>query len=405
MSIFKKITLLFLVGLFLIFFIAYRIERINMQKVEVTITQKYLQDAKKIFSWLIVLSPDTIKTKVESLGLELLDEKTVDTLEIVLSKPHTFGELLILKDDDERYFLKVRYFEDTLLLRDRQYQENLQEQWLLNLLLLFNIIVLVIIFLTMLKILFPLKQIAAKMKAFSQGAYQSRVDIRSRDEIGEVATTYNTMAEKIQGLIVAREELLRDVGHELRTPISKGYFAVERLEQSAEKEIIRKAFRELDRLSTELLEIERLHVLEHLETATFQVETLILDALSKLMIEDESMVHIEIEDDFMIKGDLGYLSTAVKNLIDNAIKYTQTYPITITAKEHTLVIQNRGEPLAEALAYYLEPFTQEENARTGRGYGLGLNIVKKILLRHDLQLSYVYREDIHCFTIDFSSTS
>lgn len=399
MSIFKKITLLFVVGLFLIFLIAYRIDSINMQKVEATITQKYLQDAKKIFSWLIMLSSDTIKKKVETLGLELLEESADKDWEVVLSQPHTFGKLEILQDDGN-YFMKMKYFDDVLLLRDKQYQENLKEQWLLNLLLLFNVAILVMIFLIMLKILMPLRMITEKMKEFSHGKYQSRVDIQSKDEIGEVASTYNTMAEKLQGLIAAREELLRDIGHELRTPISKGYFAVDALPDSRQKEIIRKSFSELDRLSAELLEIERLHALDALETTVFRVESLILEALSKLMGEDESKIEIVVRENFVIKGDLGYLSTALKNLIDNALKYATAYPVAVIAEDSTVSVQNRGAALKNTIAYYLEPFTQEETRR-GKGYGLGLNIVQKILQRHGWKLSYLYAEGFHRFSIVF----
>ncbi len=367
------------------------------------LTQKYLQDAKKVFSWLATTSPDALKKKLQTLGLELLDENTSIPMQTILSQPHSFGGLRILKSSNGDYLLSIQYLDDALLLIDRKLQNSIQEQWLLNILLLFDIVVLVIIFFIILKILSPLKQIASRMKEFAHGEYQSRMKITNDDEIGELAKTYNMMAQKLQDLITAREELLRDVGHELRTPISKGFFAVEALEDSAEKSIIHKSLIELERLSTELLEIEKLHTINSLNFKTFKAETLILEALSRLMLEDESKITIDIRDNFSIEGDLNYLAIALKNLLDNAMKYTLEYPVVIVAEAHTITVQNRGEKLKEDIGYYFEPFTQEENSRGSRGYGLGLNIVKKILDKHHFSLSYRHREGVHLFSICFQN--
>lgn len=402
MSIFKKITLLFFISLFLMFIISYQIEKINTQRVEVILTQKYLQDAKKVFSWLGTSSPQALKGKLHSLGLTPVDTNTSTTkMQTLLSQAHSFGGLRILKSNEGDYLLSIHYLDDALLLHDKELQYTLKDQWVLNMLVLLDIIVLIIIFLVILKMLFPLKQISAKMKDFANGAYQSRVDIDSKDEIGEVAQTYNRMAQKLQELITAREELLRDVGHELRTPISKGFFAVEVLEPSASKDLIQRSLSELERLSREILEIEKLHTLQKMHFKTFHVETLILEALSKLIHEDESKITIEIHDNFSIQGDLNYLAIALKNLIDNALKYTQEYPIVIVAEDYTLTVANRGEPFKKEISYYLAPFTRENDSRTDKGYGLGLNIVKKILKKHVLTLNYAYNEGKHLFSICF----
>ncbi|MBU1643395.1 sensor histidine kinase, partial [bacterium] len=105
--------------------------------------------------------------------------------------------------------------------------------------------------------------------------------------------------------------------------------------------------------------------------------------------------------DFTIKGDLNYLALALKNLIDNALKYALEYPISVTADKGVITVKNRGEILSGAIDYYTEPFTREESARQSEGYGLGLNIVKKILEKHHLTLEYAHREGSHLFSIRF----
>jgi len=402
MSIFKKISLLFLISLSLMIVIGYQIDRINTQRVEALVTQQYLQDAQKLFPWLATSSPDELQRRLPALNLSRLETPVDSSMKTILAQPHSFGELSILKTADGEYLLYLRYMDDTLLLSDKQLQNSLQEQWLLNILVLLDIAVLVIIFFIILKILSPLREIITKMQAFAKGAYQSRAEVSGRDEIGEVAQTYNMMAQNLEDLITSRQELLRDVGHELRTPIAKGLFAVEALEASPSKSIIHRSFSELERLIAELLEIEKLHATKTLKLETFTAETLILEALSRLILEDESKITIDIRSNFIIQGDLGYLALALKNLIDNAVKYATEYPVSVTAEKGTIIVKNRGEKLNDSIAYYLEPFTREESSRQSEGYGLGLNIVKKILERHHLVLHYEHIGGFHTFSILFS---
>jgi len=399
MSIFKKITILFLISLSLMIFIGYKMDSINTQRVEALITEKYLQDAKEIFVLLATSNPDQIESKVSALNLNRLDLSTYKNTKSILKQTHSFGELQVLKTSDNKYLLYIRYMDDTIVLIDYKLQKSFQEQWLLNILVVFDIIVLIAIFLIILKILSPLKELISKMKNFAEGNYQGKIEVKSNDEIGNVAATYNTMAQNIQKLITSREEFLRDISHELKTPISKGFFAAETLENSESKTIIQKSFKELERLSAELLEIEKLHSVDDVKKDIFKVETLILESLSRLILEDESLIKIEIKDNFLIENDLNYLSLALKNLIDNAIKYTTQYPVYIVAQTNSVTVKNKGEKLTNDISYYLEAFTQEENSRSSKGYGLGLNIVKKIVEKHNVDLSYEYADGYHMFSL------
>jgi len=399
MSIFKKITILFLISLSLMIFIGYKMDSINTQRVEALITEKYLQDAKEIFVLLATSNPDQIESKVSALNLNRLDLSTYKNTKSILKQTHSFGELQVLKTRDNKYLLFIRYMDDTIVLIDYKLQKSFQEQWLLNILVVFDIIVLIAIFLIILKILSPLKELISKMKNFAEGNYQGKIEVKSNDEIGNVAATYNTMAQNIQKLITSREEFLRDISHELKTPISKGFFAAETLENSESKTIIQKSFKELERLSAELLEIEKLHSVDDVKKDIFKVETLILESLSRLILEDESLINIEIKDNFLIENDLNYLSLALKNLIDNAIKYTTQYPVYIVAQTNSVTVKNKGEKLTNDISYYLEAFTQEENSRSSKGYGLGLNIVKKIVEKHNVDLSYEYADGYHMFSL------
>lgn len=400
MSIFKKITVLFAISLSLMLIIGYKINEINMQRLESAVVQKYLQDAKKIFLLLAVSNEEQMHVQLQRMGLKKVQDISDGYEKVLLVQPHSFGELKIVHEDGE-YLLYIKYMDEEITLKDEELQKSFSKEWLLNLLVVLDIAVLLAILLIILRMLSPLAALKEKMQNFACAKPSDYAQIKTNDEIQSVILTYERMQKNIKNLISSREELLRDVGHELKTPISKGLFALEKIEPSVSKEIVQKSLSELDRLSAELLEIERIHALDEIKTERFKAETLILGALSRLMLEDESLIKIEVQDDFAINGDMGYLSLALKNLIDNAVKYAQSYPVEVIAKSGSITVKNKAPALSRDISYYLDAFTQEDASRNKKGYGLGLNIVKKVLERHGYTLKYEYKNGYHLFSIVF----
>lgn len=249
-----------------------------------------------------------------------------------------------------------------------------------------------------LKLLTPLKTITKDIKTFANGNLSTRINIKSDDEIGTLANSFNSMASSLENSIKTREELLRDIGHELRTPIAKGKFAIEKIDNFSQKELLKKIFYDLESLTNELIELEKLNITK-LNLTIFSAETLVLESLGKLYLEDETKVDIEISEDFKIEADLDYLSVALKNLIDNALKYAISLPIVIKVCKDEISVLNNGEKLSKDFEYYLKPFTQELVQRDG--FGLGLSIVKKIIDRHNFKLTYTYENDFNTFRIIF----
>jgi len=254
-----------------------------------------------------------------------------------------------------------------------------------------------------------INEIQEKLKKLNKGVLQLftneentiRVDIGKNNELSEITDNLNSYLEKQDDIIRSREELLRNISHELKTPITKGKFLVEKLKDQKEQEVIEninKVFIDIEELTSKLLQREKLNFAT-LSMTKFKVSTLILEALSKLSIEDESKVLLEIEDDFEIEGDIYYLTMALKNLIDNGFKYATEYPIKIKAVNKSLFIENIAKQLSNDLIYYIQPFTREPNQQLG--HGLGLNIVNKIIQMHNLNLNYSYKAPYNIFSIDF----
>lgn len=228
-----------------------------------------------------------------------------------------------------------------------------------------------------------------------------KINMEEGNELSEITNSLNKYLEQKEEIIKSREELLRNISHELKTPITKGKFLLEKIkvkQETSTLDNINQVFYDIEQLTSKLLERERLNSTT-LQKTNFKASTLILEALSKLSIDDESKVSIEINDDFQINADFYYLTIVVKNLIDNAMKYSDSYPIKIISSKNTLEIENKAKKLSNSLTYYIQPFTRETNQQ--QGHGLGLNIVNKILQMHGFILNYNYKTSYNNFSITF----
>ena len=398
MSIFKKISLLFIISFILMAIIGSWIDNINSKRMENLIKEKYIKVIDEI---LRNIENEKVLNEIFQKN-ELKIKKDFDSVnsEILYQKKYDFGNVTILKESfEDEFIIEIKYFENKYILKTPD-EENLNDKTILNILISVDIFLLVLIFLYIFKLLSPLKIITKEITNFANGDLSSRIDINSKDEIGILANSFNKMATSLENSIKTREELLRDIGHELRTPIAKGKFAIEKIDDFSQKELLKKIFIDLETLTNELIELEKLN-LTKLNLSTFSAETLIIESLGKLYLEDESKIEIHINEDFKISGDLYYLSTALKNLIDNALKYATSYPIIIETNKNEISISNKGTKLSKELEYYLKPFTQELSQRDG--FGLGLSIVKKIMDKHGFQVDYSYKNEFNSFIINFTN--
>ena len=394
MSILKKISLLFLISLVLMGVIGSWIDNINSKRIDNLIKEKYLTLLEDIFK--NIENKTYINNLFEKNHLKVLNNYEESSHQILYEQSYTFGKTLLLKESfEDEFIIKIKYLDEEYILKTAD-EKNLNEKTILNSLIFLDIFFLLLIFLYILKLLTPLKTITKQITNFANGELSSRINIDSKDEIGILANSFNKMASSLENSIKSREELLRDIGHELRTPIAKGKFAIEKIDDFFQKELLKKIFIDLETLTNELIELEKLNV-NKLNLTTFSVETLVVEALGKLYLEDESKIEININEDFKINGDLYYLTIALKNLIDNALKYAIEFPVVIKVEKNQISILNKGKELSKELEYYLKPFTQELSQRDG--FGLGLSIVKKIIDKHEFQLDYSYKNEFNIFRI------
>lgn len=253
----------------------------------------------------------------------------------------------------------------------------------------------------------PLREMKVAAGRVSKGDFSTRVYIQSKDEIGELATAFNQMADSIQKADERKKELIGDISHELRTPISyvKGYSDallshMVKSEEDQEKylQLIHREAGHLERLVADLLDLTKLESDEYqFEKSPLPLAQLIEDALQKYCStakEKDIKVSYELDPELIINGSEAKIEQIFQNIMDNAIRYTgQGGEITIKLYKYRdkcyLSIRDTGIGInKEDISKITERFYRVNKGRTRSdgGTGLGLSIVDKLVKLHDGQL-------------------
>jgi len=256
-----------------------------------------------------------------------------------------------------------------------------------------------LIYIMILKKLYPLKRLHKQIEQFADGNLDIKIDNQGGDEIGKIAQSFDKAIGHIRQLISSKNLFMRNMMHELKTPITKGRIVVEMIEDGNNKKTLIRAFERMNQLIGELAYIERL------TTQSFQPQLKkvnindILERSLTLLLVTKEKVTIKTDNN-LITTDAKLLSLALKNLNDNAIKYSENSHATIISNNKSIKVLSKGKSLENPLEYYLEPFTQEEKRQSG--FGLGLYIVNNIIQRLDYTLHYYYKDSSNVFEIQIN---
>jgi two-component system OmpR family sensor kinase len=241
-----------------------------------------------------------------------------------------------------------------------------------------------------------LRDLASVADALGRGQLSSRVSIGKRASIYPLAEQINRMAGRVESLLANQQHLLGAISHELRTPLARLEFALELLRQPASAakqqsriDAMQTDLTELNTLVRELLEMARQDGAQTLAIEPFRVRELLAQCVSRQTRDQPTQV-IELEADPALTGqaELRLLARAIDNLLGNAIKYGHGQ-IRLGARQQAgfleIYVEDNGPgiPPAERSRIF-EPFYRPDASRnraTG-GVGLGLSIVRQIVLRH-----------------------
>jgi len=246
----------------------------------------------------------------------------------------------------------------------------------------------------------PIMRLQKASRALAAGALETRVgrpfDRRS-DEVGTLARDFDAMAERIQALVTAKETLLRDVSHELRSPLARIRMALALAQRRAGAE----AQTDLDRIEREAEKLDALigqvMTLTRLRTATApRRDAVRLDQLVGEVVDDArfehpaSRVELTTSGPIEVRGDADGLKSAIENVVRNALIYGDpAQPIEVEATssvDGALVrVLDRGPGVPDSdLSRIFEPFYRTDKSRDHRkgGQGIGLAITTRVTELH-----------------------
>ncbi len=264
--------------------------------------------------------------------------------------------------------------------------------------------VLLLLFFTMvLQKLLRLRQLKSDIRHVGERKKFHPIAIESEDELGEIALEFNLAMEKIHMLKEARTLFLRNILHELKTPIMKGKLLSNTLENNHKQEQMERIFERLETLLGEMVKIEKLSSNEWvLEAKEYRLVD-VLDHAMDLLLCDTKRIHVRHHEEApLLSVDFELFATAVKNLLDNALKHSSE-AIEVDVDAHALTVGSYGEALLESSRDFSRPFNRTTEGASS-GLGLGLYIANAIVEKHGFRLSYLYAEGQNFFTIHFDAS-
>ncbi len=248
----------------------------------------------------------------------------------------------------------------------------------------------------------PIRQLRSTTAAMAQGSLSARVPeklARRRDELGQLAEEFNAMASRVQKLVETKERLLRDVSHELRSPLARLEVALEMARTDddhpgkREKALQRIALESsrLDTLLEQVLTLARLEQGEtELQRAPTDLVSLLEECAADLELTSPVPIKVTAPAELIIDADALLLRSAVENLLRNAQHYTAT-GTTVHANlsqeqdSITLRVSDHGPGVPEdMLEAIFQPFVRTSSARdrNSGGHGIGLAIVARACQAH-----------------------
>ena len=242
----------------------------------------------------------------------------------------------------------------------------------------------------------PLGQLRGAVHDLGQAAYQQHTLARlanRRDEFGVLAGDFNRMGERLQDLISSQRQLLRDVSHELRSPLARLRIALalaERAEPEDRVKLWPRLERECDRLEALISEILALARMDaNLGAAQpLDISALLANRQQEAQLnEPEQQVTVQVDPNATLQGWPDMLERALDNLVRNALRFNPVgQPIELQAEriddQVRLSVRDHGPGvLDEHLARLGEPFYRAPD-QTAPGHGLGLAIARRAAERH-----------------------
>ena len=251
----------------------------------------------------------------------------------------------------------------------------------------------------------PIRQLQNMTKQVSMGNFKAKIQSKSKDELGQLINSYNSMADALENLDMMRNDFIASVSHELRTPMTsiRGFIdgildgVIPPEKHSHYLEIIKEEINRMNILVNDLLNVARLQAGKvELDKKPCKVDDLLYNTAIKLEpIIDEKEINLEFDlhtENSFVLIDKPSIERVLINLIQNATKFTPNGGIITLRSEFVddnkvqITVEDTGSGISsEELPFIFEKFYKVDKSRglDKKGTGLGLAIVKSILAAHE----------------------
>lgn len=323
-----------------------------------------------------------------------------------------------------RHFYKGEYYKVYVLAFDENRKNTLKE--------LFKILIIGILVISVLAIsasfffsriaIAPISRINSDVKKINSQKLSSRLETGSgKDEIEQLATTFNQMLTDIELAFKSQDDFVKNTSHELRTPLAVMIAETDYLLSKArkneeyEKHLSRLSadLHKINALISNLLELAQMNRDNSFNKTAVRADEVVFSAIQSVKTKYPArkiipkIDYTENDKDLLIEGNSGLLEMAIKNLIENACKFSDNQVeirIELIPGFLKILISDSGIgiPAAE-IQHIFKPFNRASNSRYISGFGIGLSIVEKIVLLHQGEIKvYSTENEGSTFEITFN---
>lgn len=242
------------------------------------------------------------------------------------------------------------------------------------------------------RVLYPLRLLTKTAHSITESDMTQRIPVQSKDEIAELAITVNEMLDRLQAAFDSQKDFLKDASHELRTPITVIQGHLEMLKYQPDKEdtiaLVMDELERMSRLVNDLLLLAKAERSDFLRLKPEELDWLTEEIYLKARGLAERDWRLESKGLSPITVDRQRLTQAVMNLVQNAIRHTQTGDTialgsSIKGNYAYFWVRDTGEGITlEDQKRIFERFVRATGDLHSEGYGLGLSIVAAIAQSH-----------------------
>ncbi|MBU1567548.1 MAG: HAMP domain-containing histidine kinase [Proteobacteria bacterium] len=242
------------------------------------------------------------------------------------------------------------------------------------------------------RILSPISILHDATQKVGKGDLNYEAKVSCNGELARLADSFNFMVRQVREMVTAKEQLLRDVSHELRSPLTRIKVLLEMVEPPERVEQIRSDIRELEDLIPSILEPSRhFHQLNRLTMEVVDLHDLVAEVIKRQGDRMPDIVLDQSEQPALVKVDRRLFTRVVENLLKNALIHGRPAagPVKVLVKPGNkcieLIVADSGPGISEHdLPHLMEPFYQADKSRSGEniGFGLGLSLCKTIVEAH-----------------------